>query len=354
MLTQSAKQEILNEFPNIKLSYENIIYNKVSNADYIVAIPEGKKCFAWFTFVQDKPVCLIMELTNDKNIIDIKITNTCFSNELSYGTILYGTLFYISKNKFFTIEDIFSYKGINIDKINWGEKLIKINTILKKDLKQIAYNNSFLIFGIPLICKTNQELEEKTKDITYKIDKIQFKLFNKINVTLFMDYKKYLTSHNVTNDNMSLNNNIIQKPIIPLTNNKSASLSNRNIINSNKPQKNENVFLIRPDIENDIYHLYCLNDELKETICGTAHIPDYNTSVMMNKLFRIIKENENLDALEESDDEEEFENEELDKFVHLDKSYKMLCRFNYKFKKWVPIKLANKEFQIVNIKELNL
>ena len=352
MLTQIAKQEILNEFPNIKLSYENIIYNKVSNADYIVAIPEGKKCFAWFTFVQDKPVCLIMELTNDKNIIDIKITNTCFSNELSYGTILYGTLFYISKNKFFTIEDIFSYKGINIDKINWGEKLIKINNILKKDLKQIAYNNSFLIFGIPLICKTNQELEEKTKDITYKIDKIQFKLFNKINVTLFMDYKKYLTSHNVTNDNMSLNNNIIQKPIIPLTNNKSASLSNRNIINSNKPQKNENVFLIRPDIENDIYHLYCLNDELKEIICGTAHIPDYNTSVMMNKLFRIIKENENLDALEESDDEEEFENEELDKFVHLDKSYKILCRFNYKFNKWTPIKLADVNAVIVKNTEL--
>jgi superfamily II DNA/RNA helicase len=37
-----------------------------------------------------------------------------------------------------------------------------------------------------------------------------------------------------------------------------------------------------------------------------AFIPDYSTSVMMNKLFRNIKENQNLDALEESDDEEEF------------------------------------------------
>ena len=73
---------------------------------------------------------------------------------------------------------------------------------------------------------------------------------------------------------------------------------------------------------------------------------------MMNKLFRIIKENENLDALEESDDEEEFENEDVDKFVHLDKSYKMLCRFNYKFNKWTPIKLADVNAVIVKNTEL--
>ena len=36
-----------------------------------------------------------------------------------------------------------------------------------------------------------------------------------------------------------------------------------------------------------------------------AYIPDYKTSVFMNSLFRNIKENINLDYLEESDDEEE-------------------------------------------------
>ena len=107
-----------------------------------------------------------------------------------------------------------------------------------------------------------------------------------------------------------------------------------------KPAYRENVFLIKPDIQNDIYYLYCLNDKLKEEQCGIAHIADYNTSVMMNKLFRIIKENNNLDALEESDDEEEFENVNIDKFVHLNKSHKMICQFNHKFKKWVPIDLS--------------
>ena len=60
---------------------------------------------------------------------------------------------------------------------------------------------------------------------------------------------------------------------------------------------------------------------------------------MMNKLFRTIKENIDLDALEESDEEEEFENPNIDKFVQLDKSYKMVCNFNNKFKKWIPIKI---------------
>ena len=35
----------------------------------------------------------------------------------------------------------------------------------------------------------------------------------------------------------------------------------------------------------------------------------------MNKLFRNIKENNNLDLLEESDSEDEFENIQLDKYV---------------------------------------
>jgi hypothetical protein len=60
---------------------------------------------------------------------------------------------------------------------------------------------------------------------------------------------------------------------------------------------------------------------------------------MMNSLFRNIKENRCLDALEESDDEEEFENISHDKFI-IDKSrvIKMECEYVPQFKKWLPIK----------------
>ena len=56
----------------------------------------------------------------------------------------------------------------------------------------------------------------------------------------------------------------------------------------------------------------------------------------MNSLFRNIKENTCLDTLEESDDEDMFENINLDKYVDLDKEICMECAFNSKFKMWVP------------------
>jgi hypothetical protein len=100
------------------------------------------------------------------------------------------------------------------------------------------------------------------------------------------------------------------------------------------------IFKIMPDIEPDIYHLFLYNKGIEEYY-DIAFIPDYKTSVMMNKLFRNIKENENLDAIEESDDEEDFEDSRQDKYVYLDRYFKMNCEYNSKFKRWVPISLAN-------------
>jgi hypothetical protein len=70
----------------------------------------------------------------------------------------------------------------------------------------------------------------------------------------------------------------------------------------------------------------------------------------MNKLFRNIKENDNLDAIEESDNEEEFEDSREDKYVYLDRSFKMVCEYNNKFKRWVPISLAGEKDRIVKFK----
>ncbi len=346
MFKHLDKQNILSDFPNVKLSYENITHKKVYNSDMILLIPDGKKCFAWFTYINDKPSCLIMELAGDKNIVNIKHVNACFSNELSYGTILYGTLFTHLSNRFFSIEDIFSYKNESIERENWYFKMEKIKNLLKYDLKQISYNNSFIVFGLPIICKTNDELENKIKNIKYKISLIQYRLYNKINNYLFITYDNYINQNESVIVKNYVKPQIQEKPIektVVKQSIKSKALG--------KPF-GEVVFLIKPDIQNDIYYLYCLDQNLKEEQHSIAHIPDYNTSVMMNKLFRIIKENNNLDALEESDDEEEFENEDISKFVHLDKSYKMVCQFNYKFKKWTPVKLANKDNKIITNYEL--
>jgi hypothetical protein len=127
------------------------------------------------------------------------------------------------------------------------------------------------------------------------------------------------------------------------------------IVNANKNRvsfKREVILIVKPDIQNDIYHLHCLNNLGDEEYIGIACIPDYNTSVMMNTHFRKIKENQNLDALEESDDDEEFEDEKEDKFVYLDRILKMVCQYNYKFKKWIPIKIADTSYKVAFKKDL--
>jgi len=66
-------------------------------------------------------------------------------------------------------------------------------------------------------------------------------------------------------------------------------------------------------------------------------ISTYKSSTMMNKLFRKIRENDNLDFLEESEDEEDFENTDINKYVDLEKSVLMKCVYVKRFKKWQPL-----------------
>ena len=335
MLTHKDKENILREFPNVKLSYENITHKKVYNSDLIVGIPEGKKCFVWFTFYNDKPVCLLLELNYEKKICNIQLVSSCFSESLSYGTIFYGTKFYHMNNNFFSIEDIFLNKDKDCSRENWFNKFKIISDILKKDIKQISYNNNFIVFGLPIISKSHKDFNEnKINHIKYKLSSIQYRNLNKCNNYLILSYDIFLRDENIN----------LEKTLKVQEKNKEIKEQNKEIkeqniekveINTKKEiAYKQNIFMVKPDIQNDVYHLY-LENEYK----GVAGVPDYKTSVMLNNLFRNIKENIDLDALEESDDDEEFENNNLDKFVYLERSYKMICNFNKKFKKWVPIKV---------------
>ena len=72
----------------------------------------------------------------------------------------------------------------------------------------------------------------------------------------------------------------------------------------------------------------------------------------MNSLFRNIKENRHLDSLEESDDEEEFQNMNEDKFVDLDKRHSIECIYSHKFRRWIPNNISHGHGQIVHIRQL--
>lgn len=60
----------------------------------------------------------------------------------------------------------------------------------------------------------------------------------------------------------------------------------------------------------------------------------------MNKLFRCIRENNDIDLIEESEDEDTFEDIAADKFI-LGKTHNVKCVYNKKYKKWEPIQITN-------------
>jgi hypothetical protein len=120
-----------------------------------------------------------------------------------------------------------------------------------------------------------------------------------------------------------------------------------------KPQyKMTTMFHVMADIQFDIYHLYAFGKNNTSVYYGVAGIPTIKTSVFMNGLFRNIKENQNIDYIEESDDEDDFENIDHTKYVDLNKKLVMECVFHNKFKKWVPVHVCPPNTRIVHISKL--
>jgi hypothetical protein len=368
---QHIYAKLLQQFPKIKFSYELKSYKKVStsniniqdqkghddnNNNVFFVIPKGKKYFVWFKNGE----CLFLELDNDKQVVNVtsKKTSRIFPND----TILYGTHFYyrasansnhvVNVQYYFTIENIHYYNGVNLDTTQTVFEKCKS---LHLAFTTATLEKTFQVdIGLPHI-DTCLERISAVKPF-YQVYCIQKKRSNDTNNQYQNIHFDMLSSNKQKNvqQHQTYHETPI-KPVIPISQNsnhvendkkyteKSNDSNNTNNTNSNNNNYNKKykIFIVSADIQNDIYNLVDPNDlsNYDYTISNKliASIPDYKTSVFMNALFRNIKENRSLDALEESDDEDEFENTNIDKFVDLNKKIKMKCIFNYKFKKWTPI-----------------
>lgn len=314
MLSDQEIELILSGFPKFERCYERITHNKVLDASLILAVPEGKTCFVWFTIYKNNSVCFLLDINEKKQITNIININASFDNKLSLGTIFYGTVFNKNSVSYFCIEDLYYCKGRYCLNSVYVNKLEIIGDIFRNDLNQVTLDNS-MIFGLPLILSDFRSIIKEVELLPYKVDNLKFR-FNDIQKSKKIVTMKYFKP-NTTKE------------------------SNR------KDFRKEVIFKIMADIEPDIYNLFIDKNGVEEYY-DSAFISDYKTSVMMNKLFRNIKENDNLDAIEESDDEEDFENIREDKYVYLDRSFNMICEYNSKFKRWCPLRLADKTDKIIS------
>jgi hypothetical protein len=311
-------------FPKVELSYETHVHNKVQS-DYAVAVPMGKKMFAWFTVHNEQNVCLLVDPLSLRREGTFGLTqfdtSLCFGD---YGTLVYGTIVNYNQSKFFNLEDMFFYKGRNVSKDFHIEKLGIFKHMLDRELGRYAFNNKCIVFGLPAVHTSHEDLAKLVATLPYRMYSVQFYYFSKRDVSSI----KYTT--------FCESGPLITPALAPVQT-PQAKPEQKPLIQ--RPAHNQiKIFNVTADLQPDIYYLHPTTPTQQGKV--VAYIPNYDTSTMMNKLFRNIKENANLDALEESDDEEEFENNQLDKFVFLDRTYKMECVYNYKFKKWVPQKVV--------------
>ena len=305
VIPENIQNVIKKILPETELCNEIFLHNKVYKGHYDICkvMPNGRKCLLWFKMNKNIPVTYILNINPRKKQI-LKIENACisFSKFLTnglYGTLLYGTLSVQQLNKqeqqFFIIEDIKYYKGENLQHIEQINKVKYYNDLfhnyINNDLESQKREHK-LICRLPYMFSMDTYSDDMISKLNnyYQIFSIQYIKSNKIFV------KKYENNRKMT-------------------------------------------FIIKPQLQNDIYDVYRKNQVTGNIeYIDIAFIPDYKTSVMMNNYYRTIRENDCLDYLEESEDEEYFENVNIDKFVNLSKQCIFECSFNKKFKKWVPVK----------------
>jgi hypothetical protein len=301
---RSIKNHVSKNLPNLELFYDKIIHNKV-HSDMYLLIPKGNNVLLWFTRISNVNKCILIYLNKYNLVSSVEDIHLSYNKELSYGTILYGTVFLLDKIRHMTCEDIYFYKGniINHNLKNIYERLESIKFIFDKELNRKLLTNKSIVLGLPIIDNKIGNCFNSIKNLNYQIKGIR--IFN------CNSYK----SHGF-------------------------------FLNKFQEQK-ECVFKVKASIEEDVYTIFSRNGEY-----GNLLIQNYKTSVMMNNLFRNIRENKNLDLLEMSDSEEEFENIDPNKFVDLEKTLYMNCRFIKKFRKWIPLAIADKGLKILSYREI--
>lgn len=309
---ESLYKDLVERFPKCELSYGQMDHTKVQY-DLYAAIPAGKKMMAWFTYYKSQHSCFLIHTDRTCGVLKIEKSISSFHPDLCLGTIFYGTLIHYDKSPFFCIEDICYYKdkplGPNQNRgFSNQKKYDLLCYILEHEINKRTLLPNHLTFMLPHMATNRSQLYDYLPNLPYKIYCIQHILL------------------------------------------KTRKLMNE-VIYSKEPPTIKAVFRVKANVQNDIYELYCYHNNTIDNYYNIAYIPDYKTSVFMNNIFRYIKENNNLDSLEESDDEDDFENIDEAKYVDLDKVVNMECSYNAKFRKWVPLKIVNTN-KIANMKQI--
>ena len=339
----------LTRFPQAELSYETISHTKVyTNYDIGVAIPHGKKGYMWFTFDRYHDVSYIFEINREKKIVRGNKLELGFDKSLSVGTLLYGTIICDENNNntAFVVEEILYYKGILLNTTSQLDKLCLLYKLFNLlDLTKPSH--------IQICLPSMWRVELTSNDTTYP-SILPDTLGNNLPYTVrHIQYRSSIDKMPFINVFIARKGGVVSLPSQPTIVHKYLFDIVPCKISFTKPQyRYTTVFQVTADIQYDIYHLFACGRNNQRVYYNVANVPNYATSVFLNGLFRKIRENSNLDYIEESDDEDDFQNTEEDKYVDMNKTILLECIFDRKFKKWTPMRVMDRRTKTVHISQL--
>ena len=342
-----------------EIYYETSVHKKFL-ADVYAVIPKGRKCVLWFKNNQ----CRMFQIAkrpytpnnptpgtvqyDDERIINMPFTNDAWFT--GQGTMVYGTCIFEKRN------DV--QKRFSVENVIWlcGKKQPDNGSLDRFSAFFDAYSQEpssrdkhHFQLHMPIMHATfNDAVRDAIKITTYEVFCIQHRFLNRRSV----EFKNLAMTH--------IDSSCVNEPPPRLFFPKQANARIHDAHaapqptvmqpapalapapapapapaqpNASRPQTR--TFMICPDAQNDIYYVLRSSDEPITENTMIAHIPNYKTSVMMNAIFRNIKENRNLDALEESDDEDAADT--TTPLVDLNKRVRMTCTFSPRFKRWQPV-----------------
>ena len=324
----------------VEIYYETSVHKKFL-ADVYAIIPKGIKCVIWLINKQ----CWMFQIAKrpytpgasgtKRDIVsydDVRMINMPFTNEAWYagqGTIIYGTCISEKRNdvqRRFSVENVYCLCG---EKQPDNGALCRFTKLFDAYAKESSGWHQFQLCMPIMHSKYDDAVHDSMSITTYHVFCIQHRFLNRA----CTEYKNLCMNLVEPPSQRTLSFFPKQANVAISTNdaNTNALIVDQNLAHHHVQRQTNRTFVVRPDAQNDIYYVLRRHDEPITSTTMIAHIPNYKTSVMMNSLFRNIKENINLDALEESDDDEE------ESLVDLNKWMRMSCTFNARFKRWQPI-----------------
>jgi hypothetical protein len=255
-------------FPKInKMNYDIVSHLKNSTSLFI---PKGPKLFAWFTYYNNKCICLFYNQDHQK----IFTKYVAFKEELSLGTIIYGTLI----DNHFVCETIHLYKNETVGG-NFMTKLNLMKDILKFSIKDSEFEHQ-ISFKLPQMSNSKTLLE--CSNLPYNVYGI-----------LQIDTRpKMIVLHHLFG----------------------------------------NFHIKKDESLEDVYNLYTLDNQPNKIksnyiFYSTALVNDFKTSHFLKKLFKIKTTYKNI----------EFENIDLEtNKTDSGKDLFVSCIYIHEFKKWKP------------------